>query len=236
MSTKYSREEAEEILRVALQREAAGLDEDAIGHSDLRAAAEEVGISPEALDQAAAEIALEQKRLALQDAVLLRRQREFRRTALSVGFIGAIVVGFGLLTPPAPWIGAAVLIWLGLRARRAFIPTAADLERASLKEGERDRKRSRKQRARERRAIERDERELRKARTRDQFERLVNHGVDALLTAAADKLDEMNEESKPPPAAAPRVRVDGKSSRPARSEPHDDDTRDDDQKPRRGGV
>ena len=218
MSAKYSRQEAEEILRRALQQEVRSAasdsaDADSIGHSDLRAAAEEVGISPELLDKAAAQLASEQERLALQDAVLLRRQRDFKRRAVMLGFVGAVVVGLGILPLDAtatPWIGAAILISMAFRARSAFIPSETDLERAALKEGKQDRKRRRRQRAKDRRNAEQSARELRQNRTREQFERVLNHGVDALLSAAADKLQELSKPARP--SAGPRVRVDPKAA------------------------
>lgn len=213
MSTKYSRQEAEEILRIALQGEASKTEDDAIGHSDLRAAAQEVGISEEALEKAAAQIATEQKKIALQDTVLLRRQREFRSTALTVAAVGAVIVGFGLLRAtmiPMPWLGLAALVWLGLRAKRAFLPSEEDLEKATRKEAEREMRRTRRQRERERRAAQEQDREQQKARTKAQFERVLNSGVDALLTAAADKLDEMGEPERRrrPQGGGPKVRVD----------------------------
>lgn len=213
MSRKYSREEAEEILRRALEGEANKPADDAIGHSDLRAAAEEVGISEEALEQAAAQISIEQKKLALHDKVLLKRQRDFRGTALTFAVVGAAVVGLGLLRGtgiPVPWVGVAALVWLVLRAKRAYLPAEDDLERAALKEGERETRRTRRTRAREKREANEHERRLQKTRTKEQFERVVTNGVDALLSAAADKLEEMSEQDRKsrPPRRAPQVRVD----------------------------
>ena len=213
MSKKYSRDQAEEILRRALQGEAPPSEDDAIGHSDLRAAAEEVGISEEALEQAAKQVAEEQRKLALQDAVLLRRQRDFRSTALTVALAGGAVVGFGLLRGtgiPLPWIGLAAIVWLMLRAKRAYLPADDDLEKAAHREGEREERRKRRMRKRERQQAQDHERQLQKARTKAQFERVVSQGVEALLSVAADKLEELSEQERRDRQhpRAPKVRVD----------------------------
>lgn len=221
MGTQYSRQEAEEILRRALQGEqvasgdGGGADGqvDGIAHDDLLAAAEEVGVSPEALEQAVAQVGAERERIAHEDSVLLSRQRSFRgllgRIVLFGGGLLAADLGLGLGLGSWPWLPVLLAVWLGVRGKRAFFPAASDLARAVELQQRRAQRRQARAQARARYQKDAETRRERKHRTKAQLQRVVDHGLDVLLSAAAETLEGL---AKEPGRGAgrgggPRVRV-----------------------------
>jgi hypothetical protein len=199
MPRSYSPQQMEEILRRAMQREAAG----EISHTDLLEAAQEVGIDPGAVEAAALEL----------DAEEVTRQREarirseLRKRALGAFgnylVINALVFTVDALSGPERWFHWVLLGTTALLLRRLFLslfPGEVELARADkrLKKRE-DRELKHRDRARWQR--NRDER---KKQTAAQFERAVEEGVQALFKVAADKLEHYNQAGGGP---GPRVRV-----------------------------
>jgi len=201
MPRSYSPQQMEEILRRAMQREAAG----EISHADLLDAAQEVGIDPSDVEAAAQELDAEHADLEREGRI----RSELRKRALAAFgnylVINALAFTVDALTGPEQWFHWVLLGSTALLLRRLFVslfPGERELERADkrLKKRE-DRELKHRDRARWRR-----NRSERKKQTADQFERAVEEGVQALLKAAADKLEQYNSTGAAP---GPRVRVEG---------------------------
>jgi hypothetical protein len=101
-----------------------------------------------------------------------------------------------------PWVALASAVILGSRAIRFFMPSENDLRRAERRVRRRERRRERARHAEEQRRRRREPRDPQ--RTAEQFERVVEEGVEALLHAAADRIAAYNRERR---QGAPRVRV-----------------------------
>lgn len=208
MSRRYDRREVEEILRRAVGRE---VGEEGLAHEDLVAAAAEVGVSPEAVAQAAAELEHDRERAALLVRVTRRRRQRFFRRCLSFLGLGGLLFAIDAVTPGGSWwfwpvIGLAFpMLRMGLKT---FLPSEGELERAVEEEARRqESKRTR----RERRARRRAERERKRgdsARREAQFEQIMERAVDALLHAADKKLGQLDRRDSQTPRSAPGVRVD----------------------------
>lgn len=199
MPRSYSPQQMEEILRRAMQREAAG----EISHADLLEAAQEVGIDPRDVEAAAQELDAEHADKAREGRI----RSELRKRALAAFgnylVINALAFAVDALTGPERWFHWVLLGSTALLLRRLFLslfPGERELERADKRLRKRE-DRELKQRDRARWHRNRDER---KKQTAEQFERAVEEGVQALLKVAADKLEQYNHSTGAP---GPRVRV-----------------------------
>jgi len=210
----YTREEMEEIFRraaehTAFQQEGA----DAIRYEDLVAAAREVGIDAQSVEEVARKVEAERGAIAKKvddDAVVLHelseRRHRARRSLLTYTIVTAFLVALDWMTPGGPWAQYVALIWglfVALGFGRAMLaPSQADRQRILTREAKRRAKREREER-RSRAAREMKERlqaqqeairrELadREKRGRElgaasrEFERSVEEGVTALLNVLA---------------------------------------------------
>lgn len=199
MAPKYSTAQMEEILRRAMQREAAG----EISHAELLDAAQEVGIDPADVEAAARELEAEQHRGEQLSAV----RADLRRRALGAFgnylVINALAFIADALTGPEQWYHWVLLGSTALFLRRLFLslfPGERELERAER----RLHKRRQRELKHHDRARWQRERSARNKETAAQFERAVEEGLQALLKVAADKLEKYNRTAE---AQGPRVRV-----------------------------
>jgi len=180
-SRKYSDEEAQEILARALEKQ--GIDASKTSHEDLRRAAEEVGITGEEFDAAAAEMSEggEQRRLSKDYRAWLRRRRRgwFRHLAVYLA-VCAFLVAIDLFTsqfgaihwsffPIAGWGLGVVLHLLGVVFSKDEEEwTARELRRREWKRRWRDGKRK-------------------FDRGSKAFEQIVTAGVEALMKSIDDQ-------------------------------------------------
>jgi hypothetical protein len=210
VSRTYSREEADEILRRALEHQG----EDGISHDDLLAAAGEVGIPSSAVEAAVSQLGEHQ--LVRQRMELLRRKkrRAFARHLLTFLIVNGGVFLFDKFDG-GPWffhypliVWAIVLMLTGLRQ---LAPGEAELQRKAERELERDRRRADRQRQRGRTHLPGAARELESA---------VQDGVSALMSAAAKAVRDYS------PGQKPRYRADeGSPEEPSSSRSGDTSSR-----------
>jgi len=193
---RYSREQAEEILRRAIDRE----EGDGICHEDLIAAAAELGVEREAVERAAGELEHERDSDEARAAIVREHRRGFGRQAVNLAFLNAIVAAVDWMTGPGAfyhWVLLGSAVMLGARLIRNLMPTEADLQRADKRIQKRQRQKARQQR--KRRA-----RHERGRAAGEHFERVVEEGVEALLHAAADRIEDYNRRHR---GGGPKVRV-----------------------------
>lgn len=203
MVREYTAEEMEAIVRRALERQ--GTDE-GFTHDDLMAAAAQIGLPPDEVEAAAAEVAFERDRMRWEEnAKSRRRHRLLGRLGTAVGLNG-VLFAIDALTGGGWWVQWVVLgtgIPLSVQALRLYRP---------VEEREVDRERKREEREQRRRARALRRRRRPRSPTED-FEVVVERGVDLLL----DALDHRRQKEPPvgspgqraPAATAPRVRVGG---------------------------
>jgi hypothetical protein len=117
----YTRDEMEEILRRAAERTQEA--EDGVRHDDLVAAAREVGIDPDAIDAALAELGEEKTA----EAAAARWTRDARRRFVShfstYAIVMAFLVSLNVLATPEIW-------WSLYVAPRRGVQRAASAARA----------------------------------------------------------------------------------------------------------
>ncbi len=144
----YTRDEMEEILRRAAERTQQA--EDGVRHDDLVAAAREVGIDPEAIEHALAELG-EERTI---EAAAARWTRDARRRFVSHFSTYAIVMTFlvslnVLTTPEIWWSLYAALGWglgVAFSARRALLaPSTGQVEKLLAREEKRAQKKARRE-------------------------------------------------------------------------------------------
>lgn len=191
----YSREEADEILRRALEQQPDG----GIHHDDLMAAAREVGIPAAAVEAAADEVGASQ---IVRDRVqLLRRQK---RAAFARHLLTFLIVNGGIFLfdwfDGGPWFFQYLLIVWGivllLVGMRQLAPDQAGLVRKAERELERERRRAERQRRRQGgRASPPGVSQLPGAAR--EFEAAVQEGVSALMSAAAKAIRDYSPGQKP---------------------------------------
>ena len=196
----YSREEADEILRRALEQQPDG----GIHHDDLMAAAREVGIPAAAVEAAAHEVGATQ--VVRERVQLLRSQK---RAAFARHLLSFLIVNGGIFLfdwfDGGPWFFHYLLIVWGivllLVGMRQLAPDQAGLVRKAERELERERRRAERQRRRQGgRASPPGASQLPGAAR--EFEAAVQEGVSALMSAAAKAIREYS------PGPKPRYRAD----------------------------
>jgi hypothetical protein len=198
----YSREEADEILRRALEQQPDG----GIHHDDLMAAAREVGIPEAAVEAAADEVGA--TALVRERVQLLRRQK---RAAFARHLLSFLIVNGGIFLfdwfDGGPWFFHYLLIVWGivllLVGMRQLAPDEASLVRKAERELEREHRRAQRQRRRQAgsgRASPPGVSQLPGAAR--EFEAAVQEGVSALMSAAAKAIRDYS------PGPKPRYRAD----------------------------
>ncbi len=199
MSRSYTREEADEILRRALQQQAT----DGVSHDDLVAAAREVGIPTEAIESAAAQLG--ERRVVEQRVQLLRKRKQsaFVRHLITFLIVNTGIFLIDRLDGPPWYFHWPLIIWgivLVLAGLRQLAPNHEALARRAERELERERKKEEKRRQRAQRAYARAQGIRNPSEGASEFEAAVEEGVSALLSAAARAIRGLTPENQ-------RVRV-----------------------------
>ena len=184
MSRTYTREEADEILRRALQQQPA----DGVNHDDLVAAAREVGIPIEAIESAAAQLG--ERRVVDQRVQLLRsrKRRAFLRHLVFYLIVNSGIFLIDRLDGPPWFFHWPLIVWtivLFLVGVRQLAPDQEGLVRRAERELEKERKKEEKRRQRAQRAYARAHGIRNPSEGASEFEAAVEEGVSALLSAAA---------------------------------------------------
>ena len=195
----YSREEADEILRRALEQQPEG----GIHHDDLMAAAREVGIPAAAVEAAASEVGATQ--LVRERVQLLRRQkrRAFTRHLLTFLIVNGGVFLFDWFDGGRWFFQFPLLVWgilLLLIGMWQLAPEEAGLVRKAERDLERERRRAERQRRRQGGRAPSAVSQLPGAAK--EFEAAVQEGVSALMSAAAKAIRDYS------PGPKPRYRAD----------------------------
>lgn len=193
----YTREEVEAILARALEQDLAAKPGD-LGHRELLEAAREVGIDEATLNRAVTHVDEAKQADEVRDAVMQENrqkwgQRMVTYTAVVGGFLALHLAGF-----VGGWVWWMAIIW----GMSLMIDTYKKLTPPTEREIEREQKRRRKKRRRARRretraaekraqALAKREREARRRKAGEDFEKVVEGGVGYLLDAAARKIEEV---------------------------------------------
>lgn len=195
MPRQYTAEEMDAIVRRALERQ--GVDAP-FEHDDLLSAAADIGIPAEEVEAAAAEEELARDRRRWEESARRRRGRRFwSRLTTFVGFNG-VMFAIDALTGAgwwAHWVLMGTGVPMSLQALRLYRPVEE-------REVERERRREEREQRRRARALRRRRRQRGPA---DDFDVVVERGVELLLDALAtrSKGHRRNHTSEPP-----RMRVD----------------------------
>ena len=200
----YSQAEVNEIIRRALDKQAERADH--LDHDDLVAIADEAGIDRESLERATAELAQDRDRRSsiADEAKEIAAERGIQLRSFGASLISHAVMNgifyyldtrfFGGTWFKWPLLGSAIL--LALRLRNVIAPYNKLMQR---------RRKEKRRRQREKRQAARaawKQRLLANARSpsdnAQEFERVVQSGVAALLDIASRKLDEHARSRRPP--------------------------------------
>ena len=202
--TQYSRAEADEILRRALEDQRV----DELTHEELIEVATEIGIDREDVEQAALALREEQELTGQKTAILARRKRRFFGSFFTYAAVNSLLLMADIMQGPGWWVHWVAAGWgiaLVLAARPVFFPDRQKLDRDA-------RRRLRRKRARERIEAER-------AQATD-LEVAIEAGVSALVDAASRHLSDYDggrrwrrrrRHGRPPP---PRKRSGSDQGRP----------------------
>jgi len=145
---KYSDGEMREILERALAKQGPGQDPSAITHAELLAIGEQVGVPPEAMARAAAEVAQARLDADATQSVKSRRQKWLAAHAAAFAVVNGLLFTVNYLTTPGEWwVLFSIFFWgLALAAHagvalvvgRSLSPATLERERRKL-EAERPR-------------------------------------------------------------------------------------------------
>ncbi|MEY4547367.1 MAG: hypothetical protein RL685_3562 [Pseudomonadota bacterium] len=194
VSRTYSREEADEILRRALEHRG----EDGISHDDLLAAASEVGIPTSAVEAAASQLGEHQLVRQRMDLLRGQKRRAFARHLLTFLIANGGVFLFDRFDG-GPWffhylliVWGIVLMLLGIRQ---LAPSEAGLQRKAERELERERRRAERQRRRQGGHTPGAASQM--PRAARELESAVRDGVSELMSAAARAIRDRSPGQKP---------------------------------------
>jgi hypothetical protein len=218
VSRTYTREEADEILRRALQQQAT----DGVSHDDLVAAAREVGIPGEAIEAAAEHMG---ERRVVEERVQLLRARKrsaFLRHLLIYAIVNTGIFLIDNIDGPPWYFHWPLIIWgifMLLAGLRQLAPDREGLVRRAERELEKERKKEEKRRQRAQRAYARAQGIRNPSEGASEFEAAVEEGVSSLLSAAARAIRGLTPDNQ-------RYRVEN-PPRPPENEPptHESDAR-----------
>lgn len=138
---KYSDGEMREILERALQNHGAGRDASDLSHAELLAIGEQVGVPPEAMARAAAEVTQAKLDAEATRSLKSRRQKWLAAHAAVFAVINGLLFTVNFLTTPGEWwVLFSVFFWglaLAAHAGIALVagkaPSSATLERERRK-------------------------------------------------------------------------------------------------------
>ncbi|WP_437970685.1 2TM domain-containing protein [Sorangium sp. So ce260] len=203
---RYTEAEVRAILERAL-RDTEGRD---VGHDELVAAAEEIGISRDAIEAASRGIEHVRGEEDARAAILARRRRGFRSHLFSFLLVNAFLFAVNALTPGPWWFFWPLLAWgLGL-AFHARAALSSDVSPRRLRrEIERSAARARKEqelRLKEQRRAERLERQRRLEQSAEELGHAVEEGVATVLSRIAQEIRGSAPPAPPPAGDAPRGR------------------------------
>ncbi|WP_437818609.1 2TM domain-containing protein [Sorangium sp. So ce1078] len=203
---RYTEAEVRAILERAL-RDTAGRD---VGHDELVAAAEEIGISRDAIEVASRDIEHVRGEEDARAAILARRRRGFRSHLFSFLLVNAFLFAVNALTPGPWWFFWPLLAWgLGL-AFHARAALSSDVSPRRLRrEIERSAARARREqhlRLKEQRRAERLERKQRLEQSAEELGHAVEEGVATVLSRIAQEIRGSAPPAPPPAEDAPRGR------------------------------
>ncbi len=212
----YTDDEVTAILSRAIERQRSSSPE-GLSHDDLLAVARDAGISPEAIEAAAAELATRKE--TTDDELAIRRERasDFRIHLFTYLPIMAFLAFVNFMTSAYPWVIWPALGWglaLALHARFAVFLTDVEIAQDA---GHRAEKRRRAEEKARRRAAKSDLKEGAR-----ELGRAVERGLAVAMSETAKMIHEelgpeRNERGK-------RVRVeDDEARRDEAPEPEDDD-------------
>ncbi|KYF70904.1 2TM domain-containing protein [Sorangium cellulosum] len=186
------RQYTEAEVRAILERALRGAQAREVGHDELVAAAEEIGISRAAIEAASRDIELVRGEEDARAAIMARRRKGFRSHLFSFVVVNAFLFAINALTPGPWWFFWPLLGWgLGL-AFHARAALSSDVSPRRLRrEIERSAERARREelrRLKERRTAERLERKQRLERSAEDLGHAVEEGVATVLSRIAQEI------------------------------------------------
>jgi F0F1-type ATP synthase assembly protein I len=120
MARIYTKEEADAILARALDMQRG----DGTSHEDLVATAREVGIAPEVLERAAAEVVTRRQDEVELVAIRVRAWRGFYAHLVPYVMVGALLGFVNYMTTSFPWAVIVMLAWgIGLTSHLLAVAT-----------------------------------------------------------------------------------------------------------------
>lgn len=182
---QYSRDEVEEILRRALETQPLEM----LSHRDLVDSAVEAGIDAADVEAAAKQIEEEREVLVEEERIVNWRKKRFLQSIYTYVVVNGGLFVIDIMSGPGWWVQWVLAGWgiaLAMGARRALMP---------------DRQRLR---ARARRRVARRSRGKWEKQVRQEVDRAIQVGVDALVDAASRKL---SARAPAPAQSRQRVRV-----------------------------
>jgi hypothetical protein len=174
----YSKEEAEAILARAIELQGHG---EATSHAELVATARELGVAPEAIEKAAAEVLERRRDDAALRALRARQWRGFFAHLVPFVCVGLFLGFLNIVTGGFPWAVIPMLGW-GIGLASHLLVVAMPDEEKLRRRVERNRERARR-------------REGRRARVDAQMEGRDEAQGDGLRVRAADSADEAIDEA-----------------------------------------
>ncbi|WP_437689825.1 2TM domain-containing protein [Sorangium sp. So ce176] len=186
------RQYTEAEVRAILERALRGAQAREVGHDELVAAAEEIGISRAAIEAASRDIELVRGEEDARAAIMAHRRKGFRSHLFSFVVVNAFLFAINALTPGPWWFFWPLLGWgLGL-AFHARAALSSDVSPRRLRrEIERSAERARREelrRLKERRTAERLERKQRLERSAEDLGHAVEEGVATVLSRIAQEI------------------------------------------------
>ncbi|WP_438026671.1 2TM domain-containing protein [Sorangium sp. So ce233] len=196
------RQYTEAEVRAILERALRDAQTREVGHDELVAAAEEIGISRAAIEAASRDIELVRGEADARAAIVARRRKGFRSHLFSFVVVNAFLFAINVLTPGPWWFFWPLLGWgLGL-AFHARAALSSDVSpRRIRREIERSAERARREelrRLKEQRRAERLERKQRLERSAEDLGHAVEEGVATVLSRIAQEI-----RGSVPPGPAP---------------------------------
>lgn len=190
----YTREEMQEILRRAMDRQSSRGE---ITHDEMVDAAREVGIDVDSIEQAAHELDAHRASVDEDAEVARRKKRGFYRSLVVYGVVNTALFALDMLTAGGRWWFAVAIIWgifVALHGVSVFMPRHESPEERQRRLEQRVRHEARRREQEARRAVKRARHEAKLARKEairrgaEQFEDAVEQGVALLLGGIAKQV------------------------------------------------
>ncbi|AGP36082.1 2TM domain-containing protein [Sorangium cellulosum] len=203
---RYTEAEVRAILERAL-RDAQARD---VGHDELVAAAEEIGISRGAIEAASRDIEHFRGEAEARAAILARRRKGFRSHLFSFLVVNAFLFAINALTPGPWWFFWPLLGWglgLAFHARAALSSDVSPRQlRRQIERSAALARREEERRLEERRRVEQLERKQRLERSAEELGHAVEEGVATVLSRIAQEIRGSAPPAPPAPEDARRGR------------------------------